>query len=134
MRFFTYIVLIGIGAIIGGSVMWISSYYPKSEYVDDKISIADILGHSRIAISKSNFSCQGTVDANVGSVVGSIIELNSVNKRNMLSFGCFQNICTLVVASCAPWQNEECGSRFLKFEIDDANKIQSDTFSCIDIP
>lgn len=129
-----YAALILLGVIIGGSISWFLSYYPSYDYNHDKITIEDILKHSNVTMTKNNFACEGELKQNVASVIGSILELNNLNKRNMLSFGCFQNICTIMVSNCMPWQSQECGSRILKVYINKKNEIQPDTFSCIDIP
>lgn len=130
----THILLVLIGGLIGGSISWVLSYYPGFSYVQDKINIEEILKHSNTPITNNNFSCEGETKSNVGSVIGSIIELNNLNKRNMLSFGCYQNICTFMVTNCLPWQSQECGNRILKVNLDEKNKILPDSFSCIDIP
>lgn len=129
-----YALLVFIGAIIGGGVTWVFSYYPNYDYREDSIKIEDILKYSNVIITKDNFSCEGEINSNVGAVVGSIFESNRSNKRNRLTFGCYQNNCTLMVTNCMPSQSHECGNRILKFYLNEANVIQPDTFSCIDIP
>jgi len=119
---------------MGGSISWLYSWYPVHSFTRDRVSIEDVLKYSSTPITEANFSCEGDTAHNVGAVIASMMELNNTYKRNMLSFGCYQNICTLMLSSCMPWQWEECGNRILKFEIDDSSQIQTSTFSCIDIP
>ena len=133
-RLATYILLLATGIAIGATVSWVNSWYPDRSYVRDKITLGDVLKYSNVLISDDNFSCEGDVKHDVGSVTGSIIELNNLHKRNMLSFGCYQNICTLSVSSCMPWQDQECGNRILKFDINAANEIDTASFTCLDIP
>ena len=129
-----YILLITIGLVIGGGISWVYSYYPERPYVKDKISIEDILRYSNTTIAENNFSCEGDTKLNVGAVTASIIELNNLNKRNSLTFGCYQNICTLMVSNCLPWKSQECGNRILKLETNEEDQILPSTFSCIDVP
>ncbi len=132
LLFYSSIIIVSF--FFGSMISWSYSYYPHLNYIQDKIKIEDILKYSNTSISKDNFACEGKVKYNVGSVVGSIIELNNLNKRNMLTFGCFENTCTIMVTNCMPWINQECGSRILKFNIDNKNKIISTSFNCIDMP
>ncbi len=128
------ILLLVVGASFGAIIMWVNSYYPPAPYSQDAAAFANILKHSNVSISDDNYSCEGKPVTTVGAVFGSIIEFNNLYKRNMLSYGCINNTCALSVSSCMPWQSQECGSRILKFEIDENNVIQTNTFACIDMP
>jgi hypothetical protein len=110
------------------------SYYPPIEQSPQKITIEDILRYSDTIITEDNYSCEGDRKETVGDVVASIIEFNSSYKRNMLTHGCYGEACTLSVTNCMPWQDQECGSRILKFTISSNNEILESTFTCIDMP
>jgi hypothetical protein len=126
--------LVVIGALIGSSVTWVMSYYPPLGKSQEKIAIEDILKYSSTVIAEQNYSCDGDIKETVGDVVASIIEFNSAYKRNMLTLGCYGETCALSVTNCMPWQDQECGSRILKFNIDGSNEILENTFTCIDMP
>lgn len=94
--------------------------------------------YSNEPISPHNYACEGKPLKTVGSVVASLLELNKINKVNMLAYGCFNDgssdSCTISVSGCSHWQNSECSSRILKFNIDSNSNIKPNTFSCIDVP
>lgn len=134
MKRLYYILTLTAAALVGGTISWFYSYFPQADFEQDKINIEDILEYSNVTISEGNFSCGVDVENNVGSVVGSIVELNSLNKRNMLTFGCFENTCSIMVTNCMPWKSQECGNRILKLNINQNNKIITESFTCIDMP
>jgi hypothetical protein len=128
------ILLLGFGVLIGSGVTWVASYYPLLEKPQDKIELGEVLKYSNTIITKDNYSCEGEIQETVGDVVASIIDLNSQHKRNNLSFGCYGDTCALAVSNCMPWQNQECGNRILRFNIDSNDEILESTFTCIDMP
>ena len=118
--------------------MWVSLYLEVSEadavVIGPEIKLADVLSYSRIAITDENNACEGIEKPNVGDVVGSIIEWNSLYKRNMTSYGCGDDYCVLDVTNCMPWQSTDCGQRILFFKINTQNQIDTTSFKCIDMP
>lgn len=133
-KYLIYISLLIIGTAAGSIVTWVNSHGKISAHVEESVTLERILVHSMVEITDSNYSCEGKPVKTVGAVVASIIEFNSLYKRNMLSYGCIHNTCALSTSSCMPWQSQECGSRILKFEVDEENIIQAHTFTCIDMP
>jgi hypothetical protein len=133
-KYFIYISLVIISAAAGSLITWVNSFGITSAQIEEKVSLEVLLEHSNTVITDSNYSCEGKAVKTVGAVAASIIELNGLYKRNRLSYGCFDNTCVLSVSSCMPWQSLECGSRILKFEIEEDNVIQKHTFTCIDMP
>ena len=133
-KIFFNILLVALGVLIGACFMWVNSYYPPLKYTKDKVGLQNILKYSSTIMTKDNYSCEGETKETVGDVVASIIEINNRYKRNMLSQGCYNDTCTLSVTNCMPWQNQECGSRILRFNINKENVIKESTFTCIDMP
>ena len=121
------------GGIIGAVLVWVDSHKTKKTLTRD-ITLESILAYSATSISPQNFSCEGNVKKTVGAVVASIFENNLLYERNRVSLGCFEKTCTLSVTYCAPWQEQECGSRFLKFKMDPNKSINASSFACIDMP
>lgn len=123
-----------IGGLIGGGTVWVNSYSENESLANQHELLVAILAHSETIISKENYSCEGKPAETVGAVVASLLEFNMTHKRNALSYGCYESVCTMSVSNCKPWQESECGSRFLKFNINTEGNIDASTFSCIDTP
>jgi len=130
--FFLFAVILG--SLIGGGIVWVDSYSENDILTDQQKFLESILANSEIVISKENYSCEGNSVKKVGAVIASLLESNRSSKRNSLSYGCYQSVCTMSVSNCKPWQTNECGSRYLKFNIDEEGNINASTFSCFDIP
>ena len=121
------------GLFIGFTLFWIKSHTTVN--INDKnIMLTQIIKSSGTTITPENFSCEGDTESTVGAVAASILEYNLIYDRNRVSLGCFEKICNLSVSYCPPWKTVECGSRLLKFEIDENNRIQEESFTCIDMP
>ncbi|MCP4180187.1 MAG: hypothetical protein GY756_20680 [bacterium] len=134
-RFIIYLLILFVGILIGSSYIWISTYSDTSgNYSENKIELEEVLKYSNTQIKDDNFSCEGETAKTVGAVVGSIYNMNNHNIRNMVSFGCYNNTCSLSISDCKPWQSQECGSRHLVFEINNEKEIDSTTFKCFDVP
>ena len=123
-----------LGVLIGGGAVWINSYGIYHNVLDQQKFLEDVLSYSDVEISEDNFSCSGKLTKTVGGVVASILELNKSQVRNSLSYGCYNSGCTISISDCKPWQESECSSRFLKFELDKESKINTSTFTCFDMP
>ena len=134
MKAIKYIFLLLMGLFIWAAVMWFSSYSSTTVPSDHSIKLGDVLGYSRIIITDENNACEGIVKPNVGDVVASIFEANSMYKRNMMSYGCGEDQCVLSVTNCMPWQSADCGSRMLFFRINKQKEIDLTSFKCIDMP
>jgi hypothetical protein len=122
------------GGLIGGGIVWINSHGDYEALTDQSEFIESILSNSEIIISKENNSCEGKPVKTVGAVVASLLESNRAHKRNTLTYGCYESVCTMSVSNCKPWQESECGSRFLKFNVNKQGVIDVSTFSCFDMP
>ncbi len=122
------------GGFIGGGIVWVISHGEYEALADQREFIESILYNSEIEISQDNNSCEGKPVKTVGAVVASLLESNSTHKRNTLTYGCYESVCTMSVSNCKPWQESECGSRFLKFNINKQGIIDVSTFSCFDMP
>ena len=121
-----------LGCITGSSLIWVHSYSDNErEHFD--FSLAQVLKSSHVKITSSNFSCEN-VGSDVGSVLASIVESNLGNRRNHMAFNCVESACSIRISNCKPWQSSECGSRYLKFNIAQAGKIDPSSFACIDVP
>jgi len=126
--------LLILGIILGGVSVFM--YFHKTNYQDYVYSglVEKVLKYSNQMITDENNSCEGEPINTVGDVVASLLEMNKYNKVNMLSYGCFNDTCTMSLSTCQPWDGEECSSRFLKFNINEQSEIRADSFVCFDMP
>lgn len=133
-----YILFLFVGLFIGATVMWVTSYSKitnsNEQPSEPSIQLSDVLSFSRVAIIAENNACEGIVKPEVGDVIASIFEANSLYKRNMMSYGCGDDQCVLSVTNCMPWQSADCGSRMLFFRINNQKEIDATSFKCIDMP
>ncbi|WP_282175942.1 hypothetical protein [Vibrio nereis] len=129
-----YLTIFFIGVTSGVSGSYVYFYVNKQQASETSELMERILEYSNTSILSDNYACEGKQVKTVGSVVASLLELNKINKVNMLTYGCFKDICTVSVSNCQPWKGRECSSRFLKFNIDRSNEIKPNTFSCFDMP
>lgn len=129
-----YLVFLVIGVGIGITATYLNFHTHYQKKLDNHEMLENILKHSSSLISDENYACDGKLVKTVGSVVASLLELNAMNQINMLTYGCFNDTCTMSVSNCKPWQDQECSTRFLKYNIDKSNKIKLNTFSCFDMP
>ena len=129
-----YLLILAFGFALGASVTYVCFYDFSQQAPNAQERLESVLAHSNSLISDDNYSCDGKREDTVGSVVASIIELNQLNKVNMLTYGCYTDTCTISVSTCKPCQDSECSSRFLRFAIDGESNIKPDTFTCLDIP
>ena len=121
------------GILLGCCLSYMYFYDGSKQYSDTEI-LEEIFKYSDSSISDDNNACYGESLKTVGAVVASLLELNAINKVNMLVYGCYEDTCTMSASECPPWKDSECSSRFLKFNIDSKNQINPDTFACIDMP
>ena len=130
----TRTVLVLIGIVIGWYCSWVYSYLPKASEVEVYIDFEEIFKYSNVEITNENNSCNGNNSKTVGEVLGSIFQPNMGNKRNKVSLLCYENKCGLYYNYCMPWQSQECGSRILRFDLDENKKIITKSFVCVDAP
>lgn len=123
-----------LGAVIGAGVVWVKSHNTSLELPDQQILLEGILDHSAIVIAEEYYACEGKPLKTVGAVVASLIESNKRHTRNVLSYGCYNSVCTMSVTDCKPWQSSECSSRFLRFDLNVNGNIDEKSFSCFDMP
>ncbi len=133
-RLLIYLVFFVVGVTFGVLLTYVHFYENLQHGSDTHELMERVLEYSNVPISADNYACEGTPLRTVGSVVASLLEFNKINKVNMLTYRCFSDSCTISVSSCQPWRDSECSSRFLKFNIENNNEINPDTFSCIDMP
>ena len=134
MKTVVFTLIAVLGCFAGGSIVWVNSYSAKEKMTEQHELLEAIFANSEILISDENYSCEGKPVKTVGAVVASLLEYNLTQKRNALSYGCYESVCTMSVSDCKPWQKSECGSRFLKFNINAKGNIDVSTFSCFDMP
>jgi hypothetical protein len=130
----TYLLILILGIALGSLFTWINTYTQIPGLSDDQELLEKTLAYSNTKMSDENNSCEGQPVKTVGAAVASLLELNTINSRNMLTYGCFNDTCSLSITMCTPWKDFECSSRFLKFNIDADNKILPSTFMCFDMP
>lgn len=123
-----------LGAVVGAGVVWVRSYDTNFNLPDQQVLLEGILDHSAIVIAEENYTCEGKPLKTVGAVVASLLESNKRHSRNVLSYGCYNSVCTMSVTDCNPWQSNECSSRFLKFDLNANGNIDAKSFSCFDMP
>jgi len=129
-----YLLILSLGIALGSLFTWINTYTNIQGLSDEQELLEKILVYSNTTISDENNSCEWIPVKTVGAAVASLLELNKVNERNMLTYGCFNDTCSMSITMCTPWKDFECSSRFLKFNIDSDNKILPSTFMCFDMP
>lgn len=135
MKIFIAILALIIGIIIGSFTVYIQSYQNIIEQPPTPtISLGELFKHTNTIISEDNYSCEGPKLETVGDVMASIYERSLYKARNMFAFGCYEQTCSLSETSCKPWQSSECGSRILRFELSKQNKIDKESFTCLDMP
>ncbi len=123
-----------LGALTGGGAVWVKTYIKEKKVSDQHHFLESVLNHSAVKITEDNYSCYGEQSKTVGGVIASLLEFNNLQERNLLSYGCYNLVCTMSISDCKPWQESECSSRFLKFELNKEDKINVNTFTCFDMP
>ncbi len=123
-----------LGALTGGGAVWVKTYIKEKNVSNQHQFLESVLNYSTVEITDDNYSCYGEQSKTVGGVIASLLEFNNRQERNSLSYGCYNLVCTMSISDCKPWQESECSSRFLKFELNKEDKINIDTFTCFDIP
>ena len=142
----TYLkIIIGVqlGVVAGGLAVWAGTHASSGSLLNDdspevREQLSLLTRYSNIKISTNNYSCESIdfsgVRPTVGDVMASMMNSNLSSTRNRQSFKCMDNICTLSISDCKPWQSSECSTRFLKYEVDQQQKINPSSFNCIDVP
>ena len=137
------IISIQIGMLVGGLAVWAgTSVYSNSAVVENSEKIqrqlSRLIRYANAPIKAENFSCDFVALAGLKPTVGNVLALmmssNLTTIQNRQSFDCFENTCSLSISDCEPGQSSECSQRFLKYEVDNQQKIKPTTFSCIDVP
>jgi len=142
----TYLkIIIGVqlGVVAGGLAVWAGTHASSGSLLNDdspgvREQLSLLTRYSNIKISTNNYSCESIAFSGarptVGDVMASMMNSNLSSTRNRQSFECMDNICTLSISDCKPWQSSECSTRFLKYEVDQQQKINPSSFNCIDVP
>lgn len=138
-------VVIGVqvGVLTGGLAVWAGSYSDSSDLIVERAEpvseqLALLQCYSHMPIQTENFNCSDIhligLKPTVGDVLASMMSSNLTSVRNRQSFECIDNVCSLSISDCKPWQSSECSTRVLKYEIDQDQQIKPDSFHCIDVP
>ncbi|MGI5308581.1 hypothetical protein [Rheinheimera sp. WS51] len=133
-RKLVYLATLALCIGLGIAIEWIHSYHETQDKSDKSQMLEKVLTHANIQILEENYSCDGKPVQTVGAVIASIIEFNSSHSKNMVSYGCYNETCTISYTDCKPWQSSECSSRFLKFQLNETGNIKKNSFSCFDMP
>jgi len=123
-----------LGTATGLFSAWVCSYRESPPAAEQQPLLENVVRYASTEIAAENYACEGRPVTTVGAVIASLLEINNTTSRNRLSYGCYNEVCTLSVSSCKPWQDQECSTRFLKFERDSQQQILPDSFSCLDMP
>lgn len=133
-----------LGVSVGGAGVWLYYVSDKPDSVDqssvDQRSVdqsqlmEQLLAHAEVGILDEYYGCEGKPVKTVGAVVSSLLEFNAASRSNKLSYGCYQNTCSMSFSHCKPWQGKECSSRFLTFELHEGGAINPASFRCFDLP
>lgn len=123
-----------LGAATGLFSAWVCSYRESPPAADQQRLLENVMRYASTEIAAEHYACEGSPVTTVGAVIASLLEMNNTTSRNRLSYGCYNGVCTLSVSSCKPWQDQECSTRFLKFELDSQQRILPESFSCLDMP
>ncbi|MCD8522134.1 MAG: hypothetical protein LRY66_17195 [Saccharospirillaceae bacterium] len=123
-----------LGAAAGFSAAWIFSYRAEPPLAEQQPLLESVMRYANTEIAAENDACEGSPVTTVGAVIASLLAMNNTTSRNRLTYGCYNEVCTLSVSSCKPWQDQECSTRFLKFERDNQQQILPASFSCLDMP
>lgn len=101
-------------------------------------ALVSLLALGPQVLSPEETGCQDILQSNgevtVAGVVASLVEMNSSRDVNGLSYGCFENSCSLAYDGCPPWRESECSSRFLRFDLSDSGEIEISSISCFNVP
>jgi len=131
------------GMLVGGLAVWAGTFaHSNSQAVEypeqTQAQISHLVRYTNTPIKAENFSCSSVTQAGikptVGNVLASMLSSNLTTIRNRQSFDCFENTCALSITDCKPWQASECSTRFLKYEVNEKQRINPLSFNCIDVP
>jgi hypothetical protein len=134
---------IQVGMVFGGLAVWTGTYSNTSNADADnrpflESQMTRLVRYANTPIQAHSFSCNNVLltglKPTVGNVLAAMTSSNMASIRNRQSFECIDNTCSLSITDCKPWQNGECGSRFLTYEIDKKQRIKPKSFNCIDVP
>lgn len=134
MRIFLILLALIFTFFIGAAVNWMHSYALNNDHPFDDQLFSKVLGHSTVPIPDENYSCEGDRKDTVAEVVASILAQNAFYTRNRMSLGCYDLECAFSINHCPPWKSSECGSRILRFTLDDSRDVKPDSFICLDVP
>jgi hypothetical protein len=132
-----------LGVLMGGLAVWAGTYSSSSDLTAENGQViseqlALLMSSSNTHIQAENYKCADIpltgLKPTVGNVLASMLSSNLGSVRNRQSFDCIGNVCALSITDCNPWQSSECGTRFLRYEVDQSQSIQSNSFNCIDLP
>lgn len=125
----------GLGALLQLGYFYSETFYSETENVaNNHLLLEKVLQHAAVHISDTNDACEGASAKTVGAVVASLIEFNVRQQKNRMTYGCVGEVCSVYYSDCSFWQQSECSSRFLKFQIKPAGIIDTSSFSCLDLP
>ncbi|QDP01181.1 hypothetical protein [Thalassotalea sp. PS06] len=132
MRTIKSLAVVILAALAGGLAVYVFVYTTKDEPQVLDIRVEQILEHANVAISANN--CEGESLETVGDVMASILEINQSSRINRTGLSCDEIHCWYSISECNPWQSNECGSRLLRFEVNQDKTIVASSFQCLEIP
>ncbi len=110
-------------------------FYSDVNYVNStSVQLTKFLSSSNISITDDNFSCENEVERNAGKLFAKMVGNSMAHTASTMTAGCTNLTCSITYNYCKPWQNMECGSRILVYEIDLKHSIKADSFKCLDLP
>lgn len=131
------------GMLVGGLAVWAGTFAnSNSQAVENpqqvQAQISHLVRYANTPIKAENYNCEAVtpnaLKPTVGSILASMVSSNLTTIRNRQSFDCIENTCSLSISDCKPWQSSECSARYLKYDMDDRQRIIPQSFSCIDVP
>nr|WP_086940916.1 hypothetical protein [Thaumasiovibrio occultus] len=124
-------IVFGAAIGVGGHFFWIHNQV--TPVTSDATALKLAFEHSQLVLSESQNSCSDNATPfTVGDALASVLELSELYDVNRLDYGCGYGVCTVSVSSCPPWQDSECGQRFLRIDV--TPEFEPTSFTCFDMP
>ncbi|TEW47110.1 hypothetical protein [Psychromonas algicola] len=95
--------------------------------------LSQFIAVSNVQITDENFACSNEEERNVGKLFAKMVGDSMSHTATTLSAGCINGTCSISYNYCKPW-DMECGERILVYKIDQGGAIQTDSFTCLDLP
>lgn len=122
------------GVLCGGLAHYLYFYSTDHGPLVDRGVINALVQHADHPISEANNGCRLPRFKTVGSVLADLVAENSRNNYNALMAGCINQVCSLSLSYCKPWQHQECNQVFLQYRQDEQGRVITESFHCFDMP